>query len=300
MDRIERIIERCPRFYKSWEKDSILSIFIHAASDELDTAEEGVTSLMRSHWIETAQGANLDRLSRLMGAKRAPDESDRHFKAYLKKIVDEYRGGGALSVIKKEIGELIKSDQVQVIENPIVDSYAEFAVIANDSWILGSNSIQNEEATLSLSVEGDGEVSKPRITNVDTGQSILFRGRLTGGNSLVITKEAALLGDKEVTKDVYPRELPQLTRKGSTWKYSEELLERIGVFDEGKFDEHTFAVGVPTVKVRFDWQRHQPATFVVEVPRKALLKSQIPASRVEALLNYLKAAGINGIVRVTE
>jgi len=35
----------------------------------------------------------------------------------------------------------------------------------------------------------------------------------------------------------------------------------IGVFDTGKFDEHTFMIGIPTVKVRFDWVRSQPSTF---------------------------------------
>ena len=94
--------------------------------------------------------------------------------------------------------------------------------------------------------------------------------------------------------------MQELIRKGSNWKYSEALLELIGVFDGGKFDENTFAVGVPTVRVRFDWTRQQPATFMVQVKSQTLAESGLTESFLGMTANYLKAAGVNAIVKVTE
>jgi hypothetical protein len=300
MSRKERIANRCPRFYKGWENSSLVSLLIQSVSGELNRAEEGITDLMRAHWIDSASGEDLDRLSAIVGSKRMPNEDDEKLRMYVKKAVDEYRGGGTISVIQKAFKDLLRSEEFQIIENPIVESFAEFTVIANDSWFLGSNSIEDAQANLFLTVEGEGEVSNPRITNIDTGHSTVFNGKLNNGQQLVIRKDAALLGNKTVTNEVIPHELLQLLRKGSTWKYSEELLERIGVFDEGKFDEHTFALGVPNVKVRFEWERKQPATFMVKVKSEALRMSGFTEAHLKEMASHLKAAGVTAIIKVTE
>jgi hypothetical protein len=296
----DRIVERCPRFYKGWDEKSFLSAFIHAVTGELDYAEEGITKLMRAHWIDTAEGQELDGLGFLFGQRRISNEADSHFKTYLKKVVDEYRGGGTLAVITEKLQDLVKSTQVQIIENPATESYAEFNVVANDSWTLGSDSIQDEGFTLYMSVEDEGEVSNPRITNIDTGQSIAFQGTLKKEEQLIARKGSALIGKKDVTTKITFDESIKLPRKNSKWKYSEELLEHIGVFDSGKFDENTFAIGVPTVRIRFEWEKRKPATFMIHVSSKTLVNCAVTVSQIEKSANYLKAAGVEVIVKVTE
>jgi hypothetical protein len=256
---------------------------------------------LKAHWIDTAEGDELDKFSLLFRTKRLSGEDDAHLRAHLKRAVDEYKGGGTFSVIVEEFKTAFKGDKdLQIIENPPCESFAEFIVIANDTWFLGSNSIKNEESRLTLTVEGEGQVSNPNVTNVDTGESITFNRQLKKGEILIIEKNHAMLDGKDATQSLNSDKAPLLLRKGSRWKYSEALLELIGLFDGGKFDENTFALGVPTVRVRFDWMRQQPATFMVQVKSKALAESGLTLSDLEKTANYLKAAGVNAIIRVTE
>jgi len=300
MSRAQRIGDRFPRFYKNWQKNSLIFDLIQAVSRQMDKADEEITNLMKAHWVDTACGDELSKLGTLVGSRRMPDEDDKHFRLRLKRAVYDYRGGGTVSAISEAIEESVgaKTEDIEIIENPPIKASAEFAVIANDTWTLGSNSIEDEQPSLSLTVEGKGQVSNPEIINVDTGESISFKGKLKSGEQLVIKKNKAFLDETDVTENISPQKIPMLLRKGSTWKYSEALLERIGVFDTGKFDEHTFAVGVPTVRVHFEWMRRQPATFLVNVRSKALRESGFTESYVEKAADSMKAAGINAIIKV--
>jgi len=302
MSTADRINDRFPRFYRNWDRASVIALLIHAISKQLDEAESGISDLMQAHWIDTASKEDLEKIGNFVESKRIPEESDEHFRTRLKNAVEEFKGGGTVSVILGQIRQLVsaRSKEVEIIENPLVEDSAEFSVKANDSWKLGSNSIEDELPAISLAVEDKGEVSNPQITNVETGRSITFKGKLKTGERLVIKQGNASIGQQDVTESLSTKEIPVLPRKLSTWKYSEELLERIGVFDRAIFDEHTFAVGVPTVKVRFEWTKRPPAAFVVQIKRKALRDSGISESYLEEVVKSMKAAGVRGIIKVIE
>ena len=303
MNRLERINDRLPRLYKQWEKESLISFLLFSVNQQLDNIENGITDLMKSHWIDTAKNEDLEKLSILVSSKRLIDETDSHFKERIKRAVEEYRGGGTLSIVRERVKELLNSyniDDFEIIENPPAKAYAEFLVIANDTWTLGSSSVEDEKPTLYLSIEETGEVRNPQITNIDTGRSITFAGSLKAGKQLVIEQNKAMLGGVDVTKNVSHKESLRLLRKKSLWKYSEALSEMIGVFDEGKFDQHTFAVGIPTVKVRFEWVRSQPSTFLIQVNSNVLYKSGLSKSYLKRTVSSMKAAGVNAIIKVME
>jgi len=149
-----------------------------------------------------------------------------------------------------------------------------------------------------LTVEESGEVSNPQIMNIDTGESVVFKGKLKGGQQLVIKKKKASIEGKDVSKRISPQKIPRLLRRGSTWKYTEALEELIALFDTAKFDEHTFAVRVPSVGVRFDWIRLQPATFEVRIKLKALRDSGFSKPYLEKVVNSMKAAGVKAVIKV--
>lgn len=303
MSRLERISGRLPRLYQSAEKNSLLFILLQSVDKQLDDAEEGITEVMKAHWVDTAKKEELDKMLSLLGSKRMPEEDDAHLRGRLKRAVEEYKGGGTLSIIRERVKELLNSDNkddFEIIENPRVKTSADFLVVANDTWTLGSNSIENEKPTLYLSVEGEGEVSNPQITNLDTEQSLTFTGKLKAGKQLVIKQNKALLGEDDVTKNVSPKEPLQLLRKESIWRYSEAFSEMVGIFDTGKFNEHIFAVGIPTVKVRFDWVKSQPSTFLIKIKSSVLLKSGLTKSYLERTVNSMRAAGVNAIIKVME
>jgi hypothetical protein len=300
MSKTQRIIDRCPRFYKGWENNSLISRLIVAMSRELDDAEDSIAQLMSAHWVDTAVSTDLDKIGSIVGLKRHQDEDDNHFRSHLKRAIDDYKGGGTMTAICNELRALLAEDSFTIIENPEEESFAEFIVMANDTWTLRSSSIENESANLSLSVVGNGVISNPKLTNVDNGWSITYRGDLKTNEHLTIKKGAGFVGKQDVSNLITPIDTPLLLRKGSIWKYSEALLEGIGIFDKAKFDEQTFSIGVPNVKIRYDWIRKQPATFLVKVKPQALLDSSVTEYMIRERINDLKAAGINVIVKVME
>jgi hypothetical protein len=305
MERVQRVGERLPRFYRYWDKSSLIFRLIAAFCKELDGTEAEITNMMKAHWVDTASGDELERLGALVGARRIPGEDDTRFKARLKRTVGEYEGGGTVTAIEEAIRALLGSMEpgaVRILENPPTEASEEFRVMAGDTWFIGSRSIRDEKPRITLMVEEGGEVRDPRITNLDTGESIGFQGKLSQGERLVITEEGASLDGKDATQNLSmpkPRSsFPRLLRRGSTWRYGEALRMLVGVFDEARFDEHTFALGVPFVRVRFDWTRLQPATFEVQIDSEALDRSGLTESYIESFVESMKAAGIRAFIRV--
>jgi len=178
VSRLERISGRLPRIYQSAEEKALIFFLVQAVDKQLNKAEEVITEVMKAHWVDTAKKEELDEMSTLLGSKRMPEENDANLKGRLKRTVEEYKGGGTISIIRERVKELLNSDKkddFEIIENPRVKASAEFLVVANDTWTLGSNSIEDEKPTLSLAVEGEGEgeVSNPQITNLDTEESLI-------------------------------------------------------------------------------------------------------------------------------
>jgi len=301
MERVERICNRLPRFYKHWEKNSLLFNILNAVSKQLDETEDKITDVMKAHWVDAAQEDELNMLGVLLGLSRLSGEDDTHYRARLKRAVNEYKGGGTVSAILEAVKASISAqsaEDVKIVENPSASAFAEFTVRAGETWTLGSNSITDEDPSLTLTVEEGGEVSNPQIMNLDTMESISFKGKLKGGQKLVIKKEEASLDGNDVSINISPQKIPRLIRKSSTWKYTESLEKLIAVFDEAKFDEHTFAVRVPAVSIRFDWTRLQPATFEVQIKAKALRRSGFSKPYLEKVVNLMKAAGVNALINV--
>ncbi len=302
MSRLERISNRLPRLYVSYEKSSLIFNLLQAIDKELSNLDEGITDLMKSHWVDSAEGKDLDKMAVLVSSYRA-SEDDLVFRRSLKKTIEEYRGGGTISIILERLQDLLspgENDDIEIIENPRVKTSAEFSVVASDTWILGSESIKDETTTLAISIDGKGEVTNPKIINLDTNKSISFKGKLIAGKQLKIGQKKALLGDQDITNKVNSEDALKLFRKKSEWKYTESLSGVIGIFDTAKFDENNFAVGIPTIKVRFDWEKSQPSVILVKIKSSVLFKSGLTKQYLEKTLNSIKAAGVKVVLKVTE
>lgn len=303
MSRAQRICDRLPRFYKHWDRQSLVYGVVSAVAQQLDQVEEEVISMMKAHWVDTAQGDELDRLGLLVRASRILGEDDARLRARLKRAVGEYEGGGTVPAILEAVRALIGARDeadVRIVENPPAPGSAEFRVIAGDTWAFGSNSILDATPSMILTVEEGGEVSDPQVTNLDTGESVGFKGKLSGGEQLVIGEGKAINDGRDATARLTADKPPRILRRGSSWRYRESLRMLVGVFDEATFDEHTFAVGVPYVRIRFDWTRLQPATFEVQVRSEALRRSGLTESHIGRFVDSMKAAGVNAVVTVTE
>lgn len=303
MERIERIGRRLPRFYRSWDEGSLLHTLIESLSRELDIAEETLFDIIRTKWVETAEADDLDSLGSLVGLRRFSEEDDAHFRTRLVRAVDEYKGGGTVTSILEAVRRLVRTESegsVTIVENPEAPGSAEFTVRAGDNWQFSSESIEDADPTIALTVEEGGEVSKPEIANIDTGESFTFDGKLGSGQTLSISREGIKLDGKEVAKGESPNLIPRLPRWTSTWRYSESLGEMVGVFDEARFDEQTFAVGIPPVRIRFEWERLKPAEFEVRVDGEILESSDISKEYLQKVVDSMKAAGTIATVCVKE
>lgn len=300
MNRIDRISSRLPSFYKTWDRASVLFSLLRSVSGELDRAEDGLTDMMKARWVDTASGVELDKLAALLGVERFSEEGDDHLRARLKRVVDEYKGGGTVSSILEAVRRLLNAseEEVKLVENPPAPGSAELIVRAGDTWSLSSESIEDAEPSITLTVQEGGEVSEPNIVNVDTGKSVGFKGKLGSNQRLLLSSEKVSVDGKEVPSP--PKEMPKLLRRTSTWRYGESLGKMVGVFDTAKFDEQTFAVGVPPVKIRFDWQRLQPAVFEVRIGRKTLERSEVSKEYLERVVNSMKAAGVTAVIKISE
>ncbi len=301
MDRIDRIASRLPRFYKSWDKGSLLRALLESVGRELDLSELRMTEVMKTRWVDTAEGEELDRLGRLLSMARLPDEEDGRFRQRLKRGVEDYRGGGTVATISDAVRRLVnaRSDEdVEIVENPPAPGSAEFTVGAGERWFLASNSIEDAQPSITLTVEEAGEVSKPEITNLDIAETVTFQGKLSGKQQLKLSSEGAMVDGRKVAKGSIRNDVPKLLRRGSVWRYSESLGRQVGVFDEAKFDEQTFAVAVPPVRILFEWERLQPATFEVRVDPKSV--GQADLKHIQQVVDSLKAAGTTALVRVKE
>jgi len=302
MNRVERICNRLPRFYKHWEKDSLVFSLLRVVGKQLDEAEEKITNVMKAHWVDMAVEDELNKLGVLLGLSRFSGEDDLHFRARLKRAVNEYKGGGTVSAILDAVKASISAqgaEDVKIVENPSASAFAEFTVRAGDTWTLGSNSITDAQPSLTLTVEEGGDVSNPQIMNLETGESITFKRKLKSGQQLVIEENKASIGEEDVSEKISAQKIPRLLRRSSTWKYGETLERLVGVFDTATFDEHTFAVRVPSVRIRFDWIRLQPATFEVRIKSTALRNSGFSKPYLEKVVNSMKAAGVNVLIKVS-
>ena len=71
------------------------------------------------------------------------------------------------------------------------------------------------------------------------------------------------------------------------------------MFETAIFDESKFAIGIPTVRLSFNWLAHQPATFEIRIPKQAITRSD-DVALVEEAVNYIKATGVRAVIKIVD
>jgi hypothetical protein len=301
MERTQRIIDRFPSFYKTWDRNSLIFKVVSALGKRLDEADKEPAAILRAHWVDTAFGNDLDKLGAIYNIDRKKGESDPEYRARLKRAIMEFKGGGTisavLSLVKMALG-LPMDYPLELLENPPKGIYKELKVRTGETWSLSSESVLDATPSITISVETeDAKVTNPTITNLDAEEVVTFNGVIRSVERLRIENGRAFLNDSEVTEKLSTNITPKLLRKGSMWKYTEPLEEDIGVFDTAHFDLSVFAVGIPTVKIGFEWIAYQPATFELRIPKDAVPQGD-GISRLQEVVDSIKAAGVQAIIKV--
>lgn len=297
----QRIRERLPSYYKAWTEKSVISQFIEAFGKNLSETEKDLFRIMRGHWIDTAEGVDLDRLAAINNVHRQPGENDMTFRRRVKRAIQEYKGGGTVAALQTAIKGLFGplAGSVEIVEFPPTPISISVDVTSGDTWKATSLGIEDSSPKITLTVETKGaEVRDPQVISLEQGQTTGISGLLKSGDELFLTGNKAFLSGTELSGQVKGEKVPNILRKGSEWQYKEFLHGKLGVFDTGTFDESFFATPLPTVRVRFDWVTKKSSTVQVKIPRSVLERTGIKDQEVTRALNAIKAVGVDLYVKV--
>jgi hypothetical protein len=330
-DPSDRIINRIPQFYKSWDKESILFSFIDSFANELRKQKKDLVNIKRTHWIDTSYGKNLDLLAKIYKLYRKQEESDEDFRNRIKRFLFEFTGGGTKkSILAQSVAYLNlkeESEMPVLIENPLRIKKVKMTVQNGDRISIQSESIDDEDFFLDLSLEEDGfEILDPSIYDQDRNSSIKFHGTLKSGEKLRIsTKEKSVshinndLGIDNVNNDssssifnskrnngnndnnnnnIFIDDKMKVPRKKSTWIFKENTTPKLGRFDEAHFDEYFYEVYVPKCSLNIEWKAEFLSSFELQIESESFERSGVSIENFSDLVNSIKAAGVKAFIEI--
>jgi hypothetical protein len=306
--RADKISQRLPHFYSVWASESQLSLLISAVGKRMDEAEKDLVSVLHSHWVDKATGQDLDGLGALLNTKRNEKESDSNYRNRIKIAIIKYTGGGTVEAIKQAVRIALKLSQDQpvvIIENPKAGYSAsrtyevkdgKCSISPNEDQLMSSMSVEALWLYISIIVETkDAKIKDPTLTNLETGLSIAYKGEVSYGDILVISKKGAFLNKEDRTKSLTGE--PTLPRKGARWQFKEYFGEHLGIFDKSCFDDSYFQFDAKS-SITFKWMARSPAAFEVRVPKESLENARISKEEMRGILNAVKAGGVKAELAV--
>lgn len=301
MSRADDISDRLPHFYMTWNGDAAITTLIRSVAANLDHTEADLIDILRSHWVDTARGDDMDRLGLMLSTRRKIGEGDQEYRGRIKTAIIGYSGGGTLNSIRIMIRialGLPDDYPIDIIENPRSAMKKSWTVPANGEWAVDAVSISGSQPSITFSVQTpDVDINNPTITNIDTGETITFNGKMRRGDVLVLKGGRATFNGADRTSALSSTTPLALPRGTTRWKYTEAVGSNLGVFDRAYFDKSVFAVEIATM-VTFEWEAYLPATFEVRIPSGSLENVGARVEYVQGLLDSLKASGVKGMVKV--
>ncbi len=328
-DPSDRIINRIPQFYKSWDKESILFSFIDSFAHELRKQKKELVNIKRTHWIDTSYGKNLDLLAKIYKLYRKQEESDEDFRNRIKRFLFEFTGGGTKkSILAQSVAYLNLKEESEMpilIENPLRIKKVKMTVQNGDRINIQSESIDDEDFFLELLLEEEGfEILDPAIYDQDNNSSIKFHGTLKSGEKLRIsTKEKSVshinndLGIDNVNNDssssslfnnksnngnnnnnIFIDDKMKVPRKKSTWIFKENTTPKLGRFDEAHFDEYFYEVYVPKCSLNIEWKAEFLSSFELQIESESFERSGVSIENFSDLVNSIKAAGVKAFIEI--
>lgn len=303
MEKTRRIISRFPEFYKVWDENSRIFKVISAIGKKLEEVDKDTNAILRAHWVDTAFGRDLDRLGGIFNLERRTGETDSEYRSRFKGAIANFKGGGTVGAILSSVKMTLRLPEnypLELVENPPTNISKVLKVRTGDTWFMSSNSVFDAIPNIVITNEiEDVNIIKPTLTNLSTEEEITFNGAIGGREELKIENGRATLNGKDVTEKLSTTNVPRLLRGGSLWRYAEQVEEKIGRFNESKFNECIFSINIPTAKISFDWIAYQPATFEIRIPKSAIREEKdLPILR--EVVNSVKASGVKAIIKIVE
>ena len=268
----ERIVSRLPLYLDADREDSILGALLTAFGNSLYDAERCVAELMRARWFFHADLHDVERMGVLFGIPRLPGEMRKPYRQRFFRTVQELlTGAGTVDSIRNMVEATIGTVP-EIEENPAEPAESvSREVSSDDTWFEFNNSVEQDRPQLIL--KSLGRARDPAVTNLTTGETIVYQGLLRRGSVLRIHPDgrAYLSGIDVSTRMRYyvddePKEdtrTPMVNKLESCWKYTDAT----GAYGYGRLGESVFGVrGKSVMSIRLKWTRYPPATFNVSLP----------------------------------
>ncbi len=119
----ERLADLFPTAYAAGDREALLYKLLDAVGAEYMGADEAIKQLLKSHWVDYAEGGALDGLAATFGVTRrrlrgGDLESDAGFRRRLKSIVPLFAGGGTrravIGAVRSALGLPFDLDQLNL------------------------------------------------------------------------------------------------------------------------------------------------------------------------------------------
>ncbi|PKP60304.1 MAG: hypothetical protein CVT89_00030 [Candidatus Altiarchaeales archaeon HGW-Altiarchaeales-2] len=296
----KKIAEKFPSLYRTWDKDSTIYNIVRSFGTQLDEAEKDVDGILRSKWVDTAKGKDLEMLGKIYNMQRRANESDKDYRNRLKTAIQGFKGGGTINAVLTALIIVLNVGltEIKIIENPSKRLRESISVKPMQVWEMCSKSIKDaENVEVIIEIEEGEYIQNPCIINMDNNEEIKFNGKISYGEKLIIRDNSVTLNGKDITDKISGKKFPTIYRKKMKWRYMESLKTKIGVFDTSRFDESIFPIGISKVAIKFEWLSYQPATFEIYVPKNIMAEKGISENNVTDIINSVKSAGVNAIVK---
>ena len=106
--KTDRLVDLFPEAYAADDSASLLYKLLDAIGAEFTEADESIKQLLKSHWVDYAEGAALDNLAAIYGVHRrlmrsGRLEDDPTFRLRLKSTISLFTGGGTVKAIIRAV-----------------------------------------------------------------------------------------------------------------------------------------------------------------------------------------------------
>jgi hypothetical protein len=299
--KTERLIDLFPDVFAVRDTGSLLYKLLDAIGAELVNADESIKQLLKSHWIDYAEGASLDGLGAIFRVerRRLPDgtpEPDEAFRQRLRSVVSLFTGGGTreavLGAVRSALGLPFNLNQLRVPDalrrdlerliileefspNPerffdeITDPGSAGELIVEIPVVSVFETRPNIQWTFT---QGGGR--RLTLERLDSGDGIRSLDPLVVPEGATLRLSAtddgslnAFLGITDVRGQFTnldgstPAVMPVMPEHANSWRFTAQS----GLFDISIFDQaDTF--DPPLFSVEMTWRSFAPLTFDVIVP----------------------------------
>src|SRR5919202_1702631 len=304
-EKTGRLVELFPDAYAATETESLLYKLLDAIGAEFMVADAAVKRLLKSHWVDYAEGAALDGLGAIYGIGRrlllgGTPETDEAFRLRLKSVVPLFTGGGTVRAVRGAVRsalglpfdldqlnlppgyEALRQDleQLVVVEefSPTVERVLEDAVApvgdaSELTLVVDIPAVQEDRPRIVWTfTDGGGRLLSLELVGANAGVKAEPDLVVPAGKSLVLSAEANGLLSAAIDLDDVTRyftnldgTVPAILPDVPAQRSEWTFRARSGVVDISAFDGAD-TFDLPRFRVELAWLRRQPLTFDVHVP----------------------------------